>query len=138
WQGAPIPVAIGIAGGNTLEAVFAAIALSRFGFRNSIERLRDALVYAFIACAAAPLISATIGVLCLYFGSVVTADRFAETWRAWWFGDALGALIVGPLLLTWSSATRAPRERRELELVALLVATVAAAANVFTNLDHWT
>src|SRR5262249_50781581 len=40
WAGAPIPVALGIATGNTLEALFAITALGLIpGFRRSLDRL---------------------------------------------------------------------------------------------------
>src|SRR5262249_54846620 len=42
WTGAPIPIAVAIAAGNTGEAVFAAWALQRIpGFRPRLDRLRD-------------------------------------------------------------------------------------------------
>src|SRR5262249_21988108 len=44
WAGAPIPVALGIATGNTLEALFAITALGLIpGFRRSLDRLVDVL-----------------------------------------------------------------------------------------------
>ncbi len=43
WQGASGGVAVGIALGNTLEAVLGAYLLERVGFRSSLERLRDVL-----------------------------------------------------------------------------------------------
>src|SRR5207237_10652134 len=44
WTGAPVIVAMGIATGNTLEALLGAYALRRLpGFRLSLDSVRDAL-----------------------------------------------------------------------------------------------
>jgi signal transduction histidine kinase len=103
WTGAPPHLAMGIAVGNTLEAL-AGVALLRYipGFSASLERVRDALGLIFVAWISTT-ISATLGVLSLATGSIVASASLAETWRAWWIGDALGDLVVAPLLLVWAS-----------------------------------
>ncbi|HEY3204377.1 MAG TPA: MASE1 domain-containing protein [Thermoanaerobaculia bacterium] len=105
WTGAPVAVALGIGAGNALEALFGAYALRRIpGFRSSLDRLQDVLGLVFLAAVVSSMVSATIGVSSLILGGVIAPDRFAVTWRAWWLGDAIGDLIVAPLILTWRSA----------------------------------
>jgi len=106
WTGAPPHLAMGIAVGNTLEAL-AGVALLRYipGFSPSLERVRDALGLIFVAWVSTT-ISATLGVLSLATGGIVETGALAETWRAWWIGDALGDLVVAPLILVW--ATKPP------------------------------
>lgn len=126
----PLWVAVGIATGNTLEAVAAAWVLSRIhGFDPVFRRTRDVLAFIAIAVFASPFLSASIGVLMLCVGGVTPWERYVELWREWWSGDALGALLVGPAILT---SVRAPRQgfRRRLETLALLALTVAATAVV--------
>ena len=90
-SGAPIPVALGISVGNTLEALAAAYALQRIpGFRRSLDRLIDAFALIVVAAVLSTAISATVGVLSLYFGGIVPSAGFGQTWRAWWLGDAIG------------------------------------------------
>jgi signal transduction histidine kinase len=103
WTGAPPHLAMGIAIGNTLEAL-AGVALLRYipGFSPSLERVRDALGLVFVAWTSTA-IGATLGVLSLATGGIVGTAALAETWRAWWIGDALGDLVVAPLLLVWAS-----------------------------------
>ena len=56
----------------------------------------------------------------------------AETWRAWWVGDALGDLVVAPVLLTWRSLGGVNRSPRGLlEALALVVASVGLSCFVF-------
>src|SRR5262245_17628580 len=65
WTGASVPVALGIALGNTLEAVVGAAALNRIGFRKSLERVRDVLALTVVAGLISTVVSATIGVISL-------------------------------------------------------------------------
>ena len=49
----------------------------------------------------ADVINASIGVGSLRAGGVIPGAEVWLAFRAWWMGDALGYLVVGPLLLTW-------------------------------------
>jgi PAS domain S-box-containing protein len=121
WTGAPLPVALGIALGNTLEALLGAYALRRIpGFRSSLDRLQDVIGLVVLAGVFSSMVSATIGVSSLLFGGIITPERFAVTWRTWWVGDAIGALIIAPLVLTWKQAGKTPASRRRLVEASLL------------------
>jgi signal transduction histidine kinase len=125
-------VALALATGNTLEALLGAWALDRVGFRRSLDRLRDVLALIGFAALASTLVSATMGVASLYLGGLVTVDRVADTWRAWWMGDVIGDLVVAPLLLTWASDRRLSRSpRRVLEAAALGISLLGGALGVF-------
>lgn len=131
--GAPILVAIGIAAGNSLEAVFGAYALRRIpGFRLSLDRVRDAIGLILFAGALAPLIAATIGVTTLHLGGLVPSGAIADTWRAWWLGDAIGAVLMAPLILVWArKPVGIPPAWRLMEVSALTLAVVIAGLLLF-------
>jgi signal transduction histidine kinase/CheY-like chemotaxis protein len=134
WTGAPLFVALGIAAGNTLEALLGAYALRRIpGFRSTLDRLSDVLGLIVLAGGVSTTVSATIGTTSLLLGGLVSPDRFAVTWRAWWLGDAIGVLIVAPLLLTWTPRRPASRTRI-LESVALGLLLSLASLFIF----EWT
>jgi signal transduction histidine kinase len=98
--GAPPMVAAGIALGNTLEALAGAWAIKRLtGGHPSFRRVHDVLVLVGLAAIASTGISATIGVASLELGGIVQGAKALETWRAWWLGDAMGDLVVVPLVL---------------------------------------
>jgi signal transduction histidine kinase len=131
--GAPLWVACGLGAGNTLEALCGAYLLVRFvGFSNRLDRLKDALGLIFFAAAISTMLSATIGVSCLTLGGVVQAERFWPTWNAWWAGDALGNLVVAPLILVYATQ-QWPRLSllRILESAGLLAGFLAASLLVF-------
>ena len=103
----PVGSALGIATGNTLEALAACWLLQRLArWRNSLDSVAD--VMRFVACATvlAPIVSATIGSLSLCLGGAAAWEGFWPLWLTWWVGDGFGALIVTPLVLSWSSARK--------------------------------
>ena len=119
----PLWAAAGIATGNTLEAVAAALILPLVpGFDPAFKRTRAAIVFIVIAVVASPVISASIGVTMLCAAQAAPWTRFIELWREWWLGDALGALVVAPPILTMVRAGRLARER-ELEAIGLVALT---------------
>ena len=123
--------AAGIACGNTLEAVVAAFVLSRLpGFDPAFKRTRDVVAFVLVAVAASPIVSASIGVTLLCVENVAAWSQYGRLWREWWLGDALGALIVGPAILT---AVRRPRlsvRPVAAETVALVLLTVVITSLV--------
>ena len=97
----PIATAFGIAVGNTLEAISGAWLLRRItGFDNSLERLKDVLGLILLAAGISTTIAATIGVTSLCLGGVHPWSSFGALWSTWWLGDAMGNLVVAPVLLT--------------------------------------
>jgi signal transduction histidine kinase len=103
WTGVSVATSGGIATGNTLEAVSAALLLRSTGFRNSFERVQDVLKFALLAGLLSTAVSATAGNLSLCLGGAAKWENFGSLWLTWWLGDAGGALVVAPLLLTWGS-----------------------------------
>lgn len=134
---APEPVAFGIASGNTLEAVLGVYILRHFvkGFNHSLSRLGDVLGLIFVAVASTA-VSATVGVSSLFLGSIVTVESFFQTWFAWWMGDALGDLVVAPLILVWSVSGAFKLSQRKilegsLSILLLFVVSLVVFRGVF-------
>lgn len=103
----PLAAAIGIATGNTLEAVVASFLLQRSKrWNKSFESVGDVMTFVVYAAVLAPLVSATIGSLIVCFGDPNQWGRFWNLWLTWWMGDGFGALIVAPLVISWSTSRR--------------------------------
>ncbi|MGW1029378.1 MASE1 domain-containing protein [Streptomyces sp. NPDC002577] len=123
-----LPVVV-IAVGNTLAPVCAYLLLRRAGFRFEIDRLQDALALVFLGALGGMLISATIGTGVLVLSGALPAGDFWSAWSVWWTGDAMGVLVIAPLLLVIRTC-RWPRDvpvRRWAEAVALLAGTTVIA-----------
>jgi PAS domain S-box-containing protein len=113
---APVVTSLCIAAGNTLEAVVGGYLLNRIvGFRPSLERLRDIFGLIFCGAILSTTVSSTIGVTSLCLTGMQPWDRFGSLWSVWFLGDAMGDVIVAPLVLTLASAD----SRRRLKLHAL-------------------
>ena len=88
WSGAPPWAALGIAVGNTVEAVLGTFALQCIpGFRGSLERSRDVVGLAVLAGMMSTVISATIGVASLSLSGVIAAGDYFKMWKVWWTAD---------------------------------------------------
>src|SRR5215216_1374328 len=102
--GAPLFAALGIAAGNTAEAIVGAYLVTRVpGFRKSLDRVRDMVAMIILAAGLSTLVAATVGVTTLVAAKVIASSSYGETWKAWWVGDAIGDLLVAPLILVWAS-----------------------------------
>ena len=122
---APLVAAAGIATGNMLEAVVGAWLLQQVGFRPSLERLRDVLCLIGFGALTSTTLSATIGTASLCLAGMQPCAASARIWFIWWLGDAMGALVVAPLLLTWAFVARGRPPARELLRLLVFLAGVA-------------
>jgi diguanylate cyclase (GGDEF)-like protein len=131
-------VCLGIAAGNTLEALAGAYLVHRFaGGRNAMDRTSDVVRFALLAGMLGTAISATLGVTSLALGGYASWSDYGPIWATWWLGDATGALVVTPVLLLWIADHRLHwlntrfRETRLLEVLTLLTFLVLTSVFVF-------
>ncbi|MER6084601.1 MASE1 domain-containing protein [Streptomyces sp. NPDC001833] len=119
--GPPGPDLLGILVGNTAGPVCAFVLLRRVGFRTDLSRLRDGLALVFLGALAAMLVSSTVDVVTLVLAGKLDATHFWPIWLAWWVGDAMGVLLVTPVLLVLFETRRPPSTARWKEALALVV-----------------
>jgi len=125
-------VAAGIAVGNTAEALLAGYLLRRAGFRPSIARVRDVVALVALGALVAPAVSATNGVTVLLAAGDLPAGSFGSEWLLWWFGDAMGAVLVAPALLVWGDLVRTTKRlAHPVEAAIVAAALIAVSAWVF-------
>lgn len=111
---------------NVAEPLVAASLLRRFGDRwGALTPARNLLLFGAFALVAGPLVGASIGAPATVLG---VGGSLGDAWPKWLVGDALGVLIVAPVLL--SLRERRPR-RAWPEVAALTVSTFAVAMLVF-------
>jgi signal transduction histidine kinase len=124
--GAPFDLAVGMSIGNTLEALVAVYLLKRIvSFHHEIDRIQDVvgLVLISLVCTT---IGASLGTTTLMITGDAEWQYFWAIWITWWIGDLLGALVVAPVLLTWSVLPKVGLHRRGYLEGGLLLLTVAA------------
>jgi len=134
----PLAPSTAIALGNTLEALTAVYLLRRFTeSRNPFNHAFDVLKFVVFAAVISTPLAATIGNLSLCVSGHERWQEFQHLWLTWWSGDAIGALMVTPLILSWAER---PIERwrgiRWAEFVMLLVLTSLLSVTIYTELLH--
>src|SRR5256712_2461392 len=125
----------GIAVGNTLEALVAAYLVTRFANgARAFERPQNVLKFAFLGALVSTVVSATIGTATLALSGLAAWGDLGPIWFTWWLGDAGGALIFAPVLLTWATLEVKELAWRPLERIALIVAVIATGLLLFGGL----
>ena len=80
--------AVGIATGNTLEALVGAFLVYRFAKgARAFDEATTTFKFALLAGLASTVVGATIGVLSLELSGLATPAQFSDTWYNWWIGD---------------------------------------------------
>ena len=133
----PIPhtAAVGLAFGNTLEALTAALLLQRVaGFEINVSRLRDVLSLIALAAITGTMVGATVGVAVLYTTGVSPWSGIGTAWFVYWMGDAMGVLLVTPLILSLRKVDNPLSASRLAELLGLVAILTGTAFFVF--LEH--
>ncbi|MET9899726.1 MASE1 domain-containing protein [Streptomyces sp. NPDC006446] len=129
------PSVIGIVAGNTIAPICAYLLLRRVRFRPDLSRLRDGLALVFLAALGSMMISATMDVGLLVLQDKLAAEGFWAVWLAWWVGDAMGVLIVTPIILMLY-AVRVPvglsrwKEAAVLLVAACLIVPLATRSHI--------
>jgi len=132
----PLVPSTAIAIGNTLEALTAVYLLRRFTeSRNPFNRAFDVLKFVVFATVISTAVAATIGNLSLCLSGHEHWSEFRRLWVTWWSGDAVGALLITPLILSWLER---PVERwravRWVEFAMLFVLMSLLCLTIYTDL----
>ncbi len=131
---ANIGTALISAGARTLQAWTGTYLLQRINFSAGLDRLKDVLGIVGLAALASTLINSTIGSIIVCLSGFSSWSNFGTIWGTWWVGDAMGILLVAPLLLTWHKLPKIPTHRKQIaERVIWLLLLLAIGWLVFCS-----
>ena len=126
-----LATSVGIAVGNTLEGAVGCYLATRFaGGQLAFERTQNVFKFAFFAGMVSTAVSATIGVTTLVLGGFASWTMYGPVWFTWWLGDAVGAVVVTPLLLLWLENPHLDWTRRQIVEMALLFSGLIVTGGV--------
>jgi signal transduction histidine kinase len=131
-----VATSLGIAAGNTLEAVCGAWLVRRFaGGPRVFDRPQDTFKFVALAGLLSTALSPTLGITSLALGGFAPWSEYGPIWLTWWLGDVGGALLVAPVLILWGIDPRVRFGRaRVLEAGALVAGLVLVSLVVFAGL----
>src|SRR5881397_2593529 len=112
---------LAIASGNTLEAVCGAWLVNRFaGGTTVFDRPQGVLKFA-LAAMVSTIFSPAFGVTSLALAGFADWTNYGAIWLTWWLGDTTGDLVIAPLIILWSIASKRRWNRREAVEVGILL-----------------
>src|SRR5882724_1314527 len=112
---------LGIASGNTLEALAGCYLVTRFADgRNAFERSQNIFRFVLFAGIISAAISASIGTATLVMGGLADWPHYSSIWLTWWLGDGFGAVIVTPLILLWCESHHRNWTRKQIVELSFL------------------
>jgi len=116
-----VATSLAIASGNTLEAVCGAWLVNRFaGGTTAFDRPQGVVKFA-LAVVVSTIISPLFGVTSLALGGFADWANYGAIWLTWWLGDTTGDLLIAPLIILWSIASKWRWNRREAVEVGILL-----------------
>src|ERR1041385_6084985 len=129
----PPPVAIAAAAGNSLEALVASQLLRRVAdFNPRLQRVRDVFALPVLGAAIPSVVAATIGSAALALTGQLPRAGLPGAWGTWWAGDAVGIVLIAPLLLAWLTRKfDRPSLARAAELAALSLSAALVSVLLF-------
>ena len=137
WNGQTARVSLLFGGGNSLEALAGAWLVRRFVTPcPRFDSRREVLGFVFFSALLSTTLSASVG------ASVVSGwlggGSFWSVWLLWWSGDAMGVLLLAPLVLSWLARPGVPpaSPAQRVEALILLAGLSLVAVYVFRNAWH--
>lgn len=115
--------------GDAMGALVAARAIAiTTGGRDALDRAADMVRLVVGGALIAAGTSALAGTAGLVLAGFLEQSRYGVALATWWVGDAMGTVLLTPLLLAWSKGAQGCRFGRA-ELAALAAAALISATN---------
>ena len=116
-----IATSLAVASGNTLEAMCGAWLVNRFACGTTVfDRPQGVFKFA-LAAVVSTIISPAFGVTSLALAGFADWANYGAIWLTWWLGDTTGDLLIAPLIILWSIASKRRWNRREAVEVGILL-----------------
>ena len=126
-----LATSIGIATGNTLEAVVGGSLVLRFaGGARAFEHPENVFKFTMLGAVFATAISPFIGITSLALAGYADWDDYARIWTTWWLGDMVGALVVAPPILLWNENPRLGWSGAKIVEIAALFSSIVFAGGI--------
>lgn len=100
WQNWIASTIIGVGAG--LQAVWAGKFIQYYTHtKTPFYTVRDILLFTFGGDFLLSLTSCTLGIIALFVFGFIEPTLVLKNWFVWWIGDAVGIIVMTPLIMTW-------------------------------------
>lgn len=132
-HGRALAVGVGFSLANLAEASLGAGLIRRaLGRKVLLSRLADVFALAGLGAAVSPAVGGALAAAVVH---AADGTPFAYAWATGWIADAVGVLVVAPVVLTWAETPaggwEAPTPGRVAEVVALAVGLALVTVSVY-------
>lgn len=120
-----------------LSSVLASFVTARLvkkacGDKNILGNGKSILFLLFAAPVSFCSITASISVSSLYINGVIQPELFWYAYKTWWFGDAIGIILITPFFLSWAQKDSFKRENfKFIEMTLHGIITIALCITIF-------
>lgn len=126
----PLSVALVAGLGSVLEAIIPTQILRQKGFTGNLDRLNNVLQFVLYAVILGPVFSSTLGTLAFALHQSPEPVSIIRMWAFWWLGNSIGLLMMGSIILIWSTT---PSEKTNREILGkTLIATLTILVSFFS------
>ena len=102
-----LAVAASIGLGASLQAWVGACLIRRYVDLNSgLTEAGSVCCFLALGGPVSCLVNASWGVTTLWLVGMISGSQFAYSWMTWWVGDAIGVIVVLPLIFIWLGKPR--------------------------------
>lgn len=130
-RGAPLSAAVGLAAAKVIEVLIARYLMcGPCQFTGALDNLRSVLALVFGGVVLASIPGAILSVTWTLALGLAPWSRFVELAGMWWLGDAMGALILAPIILTFVTERRWTFDRSTVTTLVLLGAGLLVASEI--------
>src|SRR5216110_528911 len=116
-----VATSLAVASGNTLEAMCGAWLVNRFAGGTTVFNRPQGVFKFALAAVVSTIISAAFGVTSLALAGFADWTNYGAIWLTWWLGDTTSDLLIAPLIILWSIASKRRWNRREAVEVGILL-----------------
>src|SRR5213082_1602636 len=116
-----VATSLAVASGNTLEAMCGAWLVNRFAGGTTVFNRPQGVFKFALAAVVSTIISPAFGVTSLALAGFADWANYGAIWLTWWLGDTTSDLLIAPLIILWSIASKRRWNRREAVEVGILL-----------------
>lgn len=122
--------------GNTVGAITCAYLLKHFvRMDNSLQRARDVAAFIVLGCGIGTTINAAFNVVGLCYGGQLPWSDLFKNVIYWWIPNALGTMVVAPLILSWGTPASITWNRRL--VTEAVLCTIGLAMATYVSFNSW-